>query len=164
MTKIQIPHDAIVFVGDGCKALFLRNAGDEKYPNLKTERVFVDHNPSTREQGTDKPGRSYASVGPGRSAVEATDWHDLEEHRFARYVADALERLVRERQVKAVLIAAPPAHARGPAPGAAQRRQGPHHRRGRQGFHQAPGLRDREAPRGVGPSGPRFSCQEPALL
>jgi len=67
MTKIQIPHDAIVFVGDGCKALFLRNAGDEKYPNLKTERVFVDHNPSTREQGTDKPGRSYASVGPGRS-------------------------------------------------------------------------------------------------
>ena len=108
MTKIQIPHDAIVFVGDGCKALFLRNAGDEKYPNLKTERVFVDHNPSTREQGTDKPGRSYASVGPGRSAVEATDWHDLEEHRFARYVADALERLVRERQVKAVLIAAPP--------------------------------------------------------
>ena len=30
------------------------------------------------------------------------------EHRFARSVADALERLVRERQVKAVLIAAPP--------------------------------------------------------
>jgi len=95
MTKIQIPHDAIVFVGDGCKSLFLRNAGDEKYPNLKTERVFVDHNPPTREQGTDKPGRSYASLGPGRSAVEPTDWHDLEEHRFARSVADALERLVR---------------------------------------------------------------------
>src|SRR6266436_3674966 len=108
MTKIQIPHDAILFVGDGSKALFLCNAGDEKYPNLKTERVLVDHNPPTREQGTDKPGRSYASVGPGRSAMEPTDWHDLEEHRFAREAADALEKLVRKRNVKALVIAAPP--------------------------------------------------------
>jgi protein required for attachment to host cells len=108
MTKIHIPHDAIVFVADGCKALFLRNEGDEEFPNLKTETVFLDHNPPTREQGTDKPGRSYASIGPGRSAFEPTDWHDLEQHRFARSVANALERLVRERQVKALLIAAPP--------------------------------------------------------
>jgi protein required for attachment to host cells len=108
MTKIHIPHDAIVFVGDGCKALFLRNEGDEKFPNLKTERVMLDHNPPTREQGTDKPGRSFSSVGRGRSAVEQTDWHDLEEHHFARVVAEALEKLVRERKVKALVIAAPP--------------------------------------------------------
>jgi protein required for attachment to host cells len=108
MTKIHIPHDAIVFVGDGCKALFLRNEGDEKFPNLKTERVFVDNNPPTREQGTDRPGRSYSSVGHGRSAVEQTDWHELEQHHFARVVAEALEKLVRERHVKAVVIAAPP--------------------------------------------------------
>jgi protein required for attachment to host cells len=107
MNKIQIPHDAIVFVGDGRKALFLRNEGDEKFPNLKTERVFLDHTPPTHEQGTDKPGRSYSSVGPGRSAVEQTDWHELEEHHFAREVAEALEKLVRERKVK-VVIAAPP--------------------------------------------------------
>ena len=108
MNKIQIPHDAIVFVGDGRKALFLRNEGDEKFPNLKTERVFLDNNPPTREQGTDKPGRSFSSVGHGRSSVEQTDWHDLEEHHFAREVAAALERLVRERKVKALVIAAPP--------------------------------------------------------
>ena len=108
MTKIHIPHDAIVFVGDRRKALFLRNEGDEKFPNLKTERVFIDHNPPTHEQGTDKPGRSFSSVGHGRSAVEQTDWHDLEEHHFARVVAEALEKLVRERKVKAVVIAAPP--------------------------------------------------------
>ena len=106
MTKI--PHDAIVFVGDGRKALFLRNEGDEKFPNLKTERVFNDVNPPTHEQGTDKPGRSFSSVGHGRSAVEQTDWHDLEQHRFARVVAEALEKLMRERHVKALLIAAPP--------------------------------------------------------
>jgi protein required for attachment to host cells len=37
-----------------------------------------------------------------------TDWHDLEEHRFARRVAAALEQLVRTRNVKALVVAAPP--------------------------------------------------------
>jgi len=110
MSKINIPHDAIVFVGDGRKALFLRNAGDEKFPNLKAERVFVDHNPATHDQGTDKPGRVYASaVAGGRhAAVEPTDWHQLEEHRFAHMVAEAFEKLGRERKVKAAVIVAPP--------------------------------------------------------
>jgi protein required for attachment to host cells len=110
MSKINIPQDAIVFVGDGRKALFLRNAGDEKFPNLKTEQVFVDHNPATHDQGTDKPGRVYASAVAGgrRAAVEPTDWHQLEEHRFARMVAEAFEKLVRERKVKAAVIVAPP--------------------------------------------------------
>ena len=55
----NIPHSSLVFVGDGRKALFLRNEGDEKFPNLKTERVFVDDNPPTHEQGTDRPGRAF---------------------------------------------------------------------------------------------------------
>ena len=63
MAKISIPHDAFVFVGDGRKALFLRNEGDEKFLNLKTEQVLRDQNPSTREQGSDQPGRAFASVG-----------------------------------------------------------------------------------------------------
>jgi protein required for attachment to host cells len=108
VSNIQIPHDAIVLVGDGRKALFLRNDGDEKYPNLRTERVFVDDNPPTHEQGTDKPGRSFSSKGPGRSAVEPTDWHDLEQHHFVRTVSAALEKMVRERHIKALVIAAPP--------------------------------------------------------
>jgi protein required for attachment to host cells len=112
MNKINIPHDAIVFVGDGRKALFLRNEGDAKFPNLKTEQVFVDHNPPTHVQGTDRPGRVYAGTGASnvgrRGAVAATDWHEIEEHRFTRMVAEALEKLVRERKVKAVVIAAPP--------------------------------------------------------
>jgi protein required for attachment to host cells len=107
--KISIPHDTIVFVGDGRKALFLRNAGDEKFPDLKTEQVFVDQNPATRDQGSDKPGRLFAGpTSPNRSAVEPTDWHELEEHRFARMVADAFEKLVRDRKVKTVIIVAPP--------------------------------------------------------
>ena len=109
MDKIAIPHDAIIFVGDGRKALFLRNEGDDKFPNLKTERVFTDDNPPTHEQGTDRPGRAFAKAGTHRrSGVGDTDWHHLEEHRFTEHVATALESLVRSRDVPALVIVAPP--------------------------------------------------------
>lgn len=109
MAKLTIPHDGFVFVGDGRKALFLRNDGDEKFPNLKTERVFVDQkNPLTHEQGTDRPGRAFSSVDARRGGVGQTDWHELEERHFARDVAAALEKIVRERKIKALVVAAPP--------------------------------------------------------
>ncbi|HUI12861.1 MAG TPA: host attachment family protein [Xanthobacteraceae bacterium] len=107
MTKL--PHDALVFVGDGRKALFLRNVGDEEVPDLRTEQVFKEADPPTREQGTDKPGRGFASAGsPRRSSMEETDWHHLEEQRFAQRVAAVLEEVVRRRHIPAILVAAPP--------------------------------------------------------
>jgi protein required for attachment to host cells len=109
MSKLKIPHDAFVFVGDGRKALFLRNEGDEKYPNLKTERVFEDVNPSTHEQGSERPGRVSKAFDSGqRSAVEPVDWHHIEQHRFARQVAAAMEDIVRTRKVPALIVVAPP--------------------------------------------------------
>jgi protein required for attachment to host cells len=109
MSRLKIPHDALIFVGDGRKALFLRNAGDEKFLNLTAERVFLDENPATHEQGSDRPGRAFKRAGTNqRSGVDTTDWHELEEQRFAQRVAAALEQLVRERNPKAVVIAAPP--------------------------------------------------------
>lgn len=107
MTHIRIPHEAYVFVGDGRKALFLRNDGDEKFPNLKVERVLAQENPATREQGSDKPGRAFASVGNQRSGMEQTDWHELEEQKFARQAAEALQTLVQTKGVKAIVIVAP---------------------------------------------------------
>ena len=109
MRKRNIPHDAIVLVADGRKALFLRNDGDEKFMNLVTEDVFIDDNPATREQGTDKPGRGFASArSTRRSAMEPTDWHAIGEHRFAERASEALERLVRARGAPALVVAAPP--------------------------------------------------------
>ncbi len=109
MNKLEIPHNALVFVGDGRKALFLRNDGDEKFPNLKTEKVFEDANPPSHEQSTDRPGHIGKGSQPGRrSAVEPTDWHDIEEHHFARKVADVLEQVIRMRKVKALVVVAPP--------------------------------------------------------
>jgi protein required for attachment to host cells len=109
VTKIALQHDAFVFVGDGRKALFLRNEGDEKYANLVTENVLNgESNPPTREQGSDKPGRAFAAAhSSARSAIEPTDWHEIEEHRFAERAAQALETIVRERAAPAVVIAAP---------------------------------------------------------
>ena len=109
MNKLAIPHDAMVFIGDGRKALFLRNAGDEKFLYLKTERVLIDENPPTHEQGSDRPGRAFKRAGTNlRSGVGDTDWHELETHRFVHRVAGALEQLVRAQNVKAIVIAAPP--------------------------------------------------------
>jgi protein required for attachment to host cells len=108
MSKLSIPHNSFVFVGDGRKALFLRNAGDEKFPNLKVERVLTQDNPPSREQGSDRPGRAFKSAGTNRRAgMETTDWHDLEEHRFARDVAGALEKVVRANGAKALIVVAP---------------------------------------------------------
>lgn len=109
MSLLKIPHNAFVFVGDGRKALFLRNEGDEKYPNLKTENVFEDVNPPTHEQGSEQPGRvSKAQHSGQRSAVEPVDWHDIEEHHFAKHVAAKMEQVVRQRKVPALVVVAPP--------------------------------------------------------
>lgn len=107
--KLKIPHNGFVFVGDGRRALFLRNDGDEKFPNLKAERVFVDDNPATHQQGTERPGRvNTASKGDQRSSVANTDWHDIEEHHFVRRVADSMEQLVRSSKTRSLVVVAPP--------------------------------------------------------
>ncbi len=104
-----LPHGAMVFVGDGRKALFLRNDGDEKFPNFVTEKVFQDENPATHEQGSDAPGRGFARAGgERRNAMEPTDWHEIEEHRFVQRVAEAIEALVRTRDAPALAVVAPP--------------------------------------------------------
>ncbi|MEA2936383.1 MAG: hypothetical protein QOD74_3029 [Variibacter sp.] len=108
--NLQIPHDAIVFVGDGRKALFLRNVGDEKFPNLVTAQVFVDQNPSLAEQGAVRPDTEFktATTAPSGNGIRKTAWHDLDEHGFARAVAAALEQQVRANKVKALVVVAPP--------------------------------------------------------
>jgi Bacterial archaeo-eukaryotic release factor family 12 len=59
-------------------------------------RLLVEEHkdPPSREQGTDAPGRACSSVGEIRSAVEPTDWHELEKGRFAALIA---ERSIRQR-------------------------------------------------------------------
>jgi protein required for attachment to host cells len=85
-----ISHNALVLIGDGQKALFLRNKGTAHQVRLEVEQILQQDNPATREQGTDRPGRSVSSVGTPRSAVEEVDWHHIAKERFAGEIAAAL--------------------------------------------------------------------------
>lgn len=104
----KIPADAWVMVGDGEKALFLRNDGDEAFPNLTVVRAVEHENPPTREQGTDTPGRMHDVRGPHSSAVNETDWHRLEKERFAKEIADRLYKAAHRGLYRKLIIAAPP--------------------------------------------------------
>ncbi|MGX5805401.1 baeRF12 domain-containing protein [Bradyrhizobium sp. Arg314] len=103
--SIRLKHGLWVVVADGEKALFLRNQGDSKFPNLEVVHEMEQENPPTREQGTDKPGR-YAE-GP-RSAIEDTDWHRLGKERFALDIAARLYKLAHRGEFDAVVLIAPP--------------------------------------------------------
>jgi len=105
--KPQISHNALVLIGDGQKALFLRNKGTPQRLNLKVEQVFEQDNPATREQGTDRPGRSIGSVGTARSAMEQADWHYIAEERFAGVIAEVLYRLAHGNRFDKLIVVAP---------------------------------------------------------
>jgi protein required for attachment to host cells len=108
-TKTAIPHGAWVVIADGQKALFLHNDGDEVYPNLRTDRVVEHENPLTREQGTDRPGRYSDTPDSHRSALEETDWHQLEEEKFLAHLADLLKQGVSRGKYDKIVLVAPPA-------------------------------------------------------
>lgn len=109
MESIRIPAGAMVVVGDGRKALFLRNRGTAVDPRLETEDVFKQDNPATRDQGTDSPGRRAGGFRDRATALEETDWHDLGEERFARSIADALHKGSLDERYHDLVIVAPPA-------------------------------------------------------
>ncbi|AJP72003.1 host attachment family protein [Sphingomonas hengshuiensis] len=105
---MQIAHDAVVLVADGRKMLFLRNAGDATHPNLQVEENREQDSDATRDQGTDAPGRSFSSVGPGRSAYEQTDFHQLDEDRFAAEAAEMLKKRALGNDFESLIVVAPP--------------------------------------------------------
>jgi protein required for attachment to host cells len=108
MSGLRIEHNAWVMVGDGEKALFFRNEGDETNPNLEIVNVLEHENPKSSEQGTDRPGRAFASVGKHRSAMQETNWHKLEKHRFAKEIADTLYSAAHNGRYSKLVLAAPP--------------------------------------------------------
>lgn len=105
---MRVPHDAIVLVADGRKLLMLRNEGDGLRPNLQVERKEEQENPANGVQASDAPGRSFQSVGARRSAYEETDFHQLEEDRFAADAAALLKARALRNEFESLIIVAPP--------------------------------------------------------
>jgi protein required for attachment to host cells len=108
MLKLKIRQGDWVVVCDGKKALVLENAGDEKFLNLKTREVFEHPDAKTSELGTDAPGRSFSSVGSGRSAIEQPDLHDQEEHKFLHRLAAHLDAEINAGKANSLIMIAPP--------------------------------------------------------
>jgi protein required for attachment to host cells len=108
MPKLKIDNGDWIVVCDGERALVLENAGDQEFLNLKTRETYRQEHPPTHEQGTDAPGRSFASVGRARSAVRQTDWHDQAERAFLEDLAARLDAAVTSGEAKSLIVVAPP--------------------------------------------------------
>lgn len=107
---MQIQHNAMVVVADGRKMLLFRNEGDEQFPNL----AVVDHEekpvPAREDFGTDEPGsmRDYGAGMQHRSSMAETDFHQLEEDRFAAETAEMLKRRALRNEFSQLIVVAPP--------------------------------------------------------
>jgi protein required for attachment to host cells len=108
MTKIGLINNLWVLVCDGRKAVLFQNVGDRVYPKLETREAFAHDAPSTRELGTDGPGRFFSPADGRRSAAEPTDLHWQEELHFLASLAHNLDRYATDHRIKALVIAAPP--------------------------------------------------------
>jgi protein required for attachment to host cells len=105
---MHLPHNSVVLVADGRKMLFLRNEGDNDYPNLVVENAQEQDNPATRDQATDSAGRASSPQGGVQSSVEPTDFHQIEEDRFAADAADFLKTGALKNAYDSLIVVAPP--------------------------------------------------------
>lgn len=105
---MRIPYKAWIVVGDGERALFMENRGNPDHPDFHVLRTMSHENPPTSEQGTDRPGRYNDGPNAHRSAVEETDWHQIEKDRFAHEIADRLYKAAHRGDYDNLVIVAPP--------------------------------------------------------
>jgi protein required for attachment to host cells len=105
---MPLPNQALVFVTDGRKMLFLRNHGDENQLDLRTEAHDQREDRKDREIRSDGPGTQKQSFGFGRPAMEETDFHQQDEDRWVKDAADKLKQRALRNDYDALVIVAPP--------------------------------------------------------
>lgn len=128
---MRVPHNSVVLVADGRKLLFLRNEGDDVYPNLTVEHAEERPNPADRDQKTDAAGAASstqsgagapavaqngsnhargggAQFAPARGTLGEADYHQLEEDRFAADAAELLKKRALSNDFESLIVIAPP--------------------------------------------------------
>ena len=106
--SLPIPNHALVLVTDGRKTLFFRNHGDVNQIDLRTEAHDEREDSKDSEMKTDAPGANQQSGGYGRSTYEETDFHQLEEDRWAKSAAEDVNKRALSNDFDALVIVAPP--------------------------------------------------------
>ena len=98
-----------ILVADGQRARLVENKGPGKGLQPVTAEPLLHPDPPSRDLGTDRPGRVAESVGGARHAVEPrTDPHRDEKRRFARELAERLDRAAAEGAYTRLILVAPP--------------------------------------------------------
>ena len=105
---MQLQHDGFLVVADGETMLVFRNRGDVEFPHLELVEQDEQQSLANRELRRDMPGRSFSSVGPGRSAYDEADSRQIGEDRFAASTAETLNRMALEDRFQSIVVAAPP--------------------------------------------------------
>jgi protein required for attachment to host cells len=105
---MPLANNALVLVTDGRKTLFFRNHGDVNQIDLRTEAHDERQDAKDSDMKTDGPGAQQQSAGYGRSTYEETDFHQLEEDRWAKSAAAEVNKRVLAQDFEALAIIAPP--------------------------------------------------------
>ena len=105
---MPLANNALVLVTDGRKTLFFRNHGDVNQIDLRTEAHDERQDASDGDMKTDGPGSVGQSATSGRSTYEETDFHQLEEDRWAKSAAEEVNKRVLAHDFEALAIVAPP--------------------------------------------------------
>ena len=99
---------ALVLVTDGRKTLFFRNHGDTNQIDLRTEAHDERADAKDSDLKTDAAGTNAQRGGFGRPSYEETDFHQLEEDRWAKHAAEDVNKRALANNFEALAIIAPP--------------------------------------------------------
>jgi protein required for attachment to host cells len=98
-----------VLIADGARARVFENAGKGTGLTIVQDMILDADLAPSHELGTDRPGRSFDSVGSGRHAMESSsDLHREQKRQFARRVAEAIEDRLATQRFDRLLLVAPP--------------------------------------------------------
>lgn len=105
---MPLANNALVLVTDGRKTLFFRNHGDQNQIDLRTEAFDEREDFSNGEIKSDAAGSTAQSGGFGHPAYEETDFHQLEEDRWAQSAAEEVNKRALKNDFDHLAIIAPP--------------------------------------------------------
>lgn len=98
-----------ILIADGATAKVFEHSGPGKGFKAVDGLMFEQESLKAGEIMADRPGRSYSSVGHGRSAIEySSDPVAVRERRFVEHVAEELERKHQQHAFDRLIVAAAP--------------------------------------------------------
>jgi protein required for attachment to host cells len=103
------PQRTWILIADGARARIVENDGPGRGVHALAGMTFASDHPATHDIVDDREGRTHASVGQARSAIDAhQDPHRELKRAFARSLADTLARGAKQKAFDRVVLVAPP--------------------------------------------------------